>query len=348
LSTPPLDPATHRLIWEYAQQGLSIRQTINILTAQHGLHACYGTVQKWRTVPPVKLSYQAPGIRSDKKRGSLDWEEWSYKIEEMQGLKRKASQSQDHALIELGDGLHDVALGSFSDQHMGSWGCNYADLRRLTHEIVNTPNFYIAALGDEGQYAIKLRNVLEVSDNAIPPEMQTQFIQSWWDTVWQKVACATWDNHGIERQETAAGESALKNIKSKRVVYFNGIGHVDIKVGNQIYRGAVSHTFRGRSLLNPCHSQMRYMRFEGVDREWCMAGDSHVPGMIKYTDGAKTRVAINGGSLQNNSGFGKRYFSLTTHPAYPIIVFHHDRHEMSPFWSVKEWLKACGKEPQLQ
>ena len=88
---------------------------------------------------------------------------------------------------------------------------------------------------------------------------------------------------------------------------------------------------------------MRYMRYEGTDRDFAMMGDLHVPGMVKYTDGAKTRVAINTGSIQANSGFAKRYFSLKTHPVYPIIVFYPDRHEMLPFWSVKEWLAWRGR-----
>jgi hypothetical protein len=51
-----------------------------------------------------------------------------------------------------------------------------------------------------------------------------------------------------------------------------------------------------------------------------------VPGVMRYTDGDKVRCALNSGSLQVNSGFGKRFFSLTTHPVYPIIVFHPDTH----------------------
>lgn len=95
-------------------------------------------------------------------------------------------------------------------------------------------------------------------------------------------------------------------------------------------------------MLNPVHSLMRYMRFEGTDREWAMAGDSHTPGMIKYSDGGKTRVAVNTGSIQTNSGYSKRYFSLATQPIYPIIVFRHDRHDMTPFYSIGEWLATKG------
>jgi len=173
--------------------------------------------------------------------------------------------------------------------------------------------------------------------------MQTKFLRSWFDDIWHKVAFATWDNHGVQRQENQAGESSVKEILSKRVCYFNGIGHVDLKVGSQVYLGAVSHVFRGRSMLNPCHAGQRYMRFEGTDREWTMMGDSHVPGVLKYTDGDKTRISLNAGSLQINSGFGKRFFSLTTHPVYPLIVFHPEKHQMTPFWSVKEWLSFRGK-----
>jgi hypothetical protein len=341
LPTPPLDPETHKLIYVYGKQKLSISQIRRVLRDKHGIRVAVGTVFNWKNVPPPGLRVAGIGIKADKKTGETDWREMAAHLRTGQELRHKWSDSQDHATVELGDGTHPVALGTFSDQHIGSWGCNYDLLEQLTDEVVNTPRFYIGMLGDEGQYSIKLRSVIEVSDNQLPPEYQTKFIESWFDYIWKKVAFATWDNHGVERQEQLSGESSLKRTKSKRVVYFNGIGHVDLVVGGQIYRGAVSHVFRGRSMLNPCHAIMRYMRFEGIDREWGMMGDSHVPGMIKYADGAKVRIAVNGGSLQNNSGYAKRYFSLTTHPTYPVIVFRHDRHEMVPFWSLKEALD-CG------
>jgi hypothetical protein len=346
MANPPLSPEVHKLIYDYAQAGYSIDGVRRVLLERHGLKIAHGTVFKFKQIPPcvpdgVKLS--GAGIKSNKKRGSMDWREWSAELERLQQLKRRGSHSQDTAFIELGDGSRPVAIAGFSDQHMGSWGCNYKELVSLTDELLNTRDLYIGLLGDYGQYSIKLRSVLEVMDNALPPEQQTQFVESWFGEIWHKVAFATWDNHAVERQEKLAGESGVKKLLSKKVVYFNGIGHLEIKVGSQIYRGAVSHAFRGRSMLNPVHACMRYMRFEGVDREFAMMGDSHVPGMAKYTDGAVTRVATNNGSLQNNSGYAKRYFSLTTHPVFPIIVFHPDRHEMTPFWSIKEWLAVRGR-----
>lgn len=328
-------------IQQYHRQGLSYRQIVKLVQREHSVKLSYSTVSKYTHTP--ELHYSGAGIRSDKKRGTLDWREVIPTLKKMQHVRSKASHSQDRAFIELGDGRRPVALASFSDQHMGSWGCDYDTLMRFTDELIDTDDVYIGLVGDYGQYAIKLRGVLEMADNLLPPEMQTKFIESWFDDIWHKVAFSTWDNHGIERQEKQAGESGLKNLLSKKVVYFNGIGHVDLKVGDQVYPGAVSHAFRGRSMLNPCHAGQRYMRFEGTDREWTMMGDSHVPGLLTYTDGDKKRIALNAGSLQNNSGFGKRYFSLTTHPVYPIIVFFPDRHQMTGFWSVQEWLSFKKK-----
>jgi hypothetical protein len=334
---PTLQPHIVQKIQEYLSQGLSYGQIRKLIQRDHGFTLSYSTVSKYRHSPALR--YTGQGIRSDKKEGELNWREMVPALKGMQDLKRKASHSQDRAFIELGDGNRPVALACFSDQHMGSWGADYDSLMRMTDELIETHDLYIALVGDYGQYSIKLRSVLESADNLMPPEMQTQFIDSWFNDIWHKVAFATWDNHAVERQEKQAGESSIKKILSRKVTYFNGIGHVDLKVGGEVYLGAVSHVFRGRSMLNPCHAGQRYMRFEGTDREWTMMGDSHVPGALKYTDGDKTRVAINAGSLQNNSGFGKRYFSLTTHPVYPLIVFHPDKHMMTPFWSVKEWLE---------
>ncbi len=332
----PLDPSIKEEVFRLRQQGLSQEAIGHRLGISHG---SVGNVLREEQF----LRLQAPGIRSDKRVGSANWRDWSKELTQMQRSHRKRSFGQDRATIELGDGNHEICLATLSDMHMGSWGCDYGMLQELTDEIIQTPNLFVGLVGDYGQYAIRLRNVLEISDNIIPPESQTDFIQSWFDEIWPKVAFATWDNHGVERQESTSGESSVKRMLSRRVVYFNGIGHIDIKVGQQVYKGAVSHAWRGTSFLNPVHGPQRYMRFEGPDREFCIGGDTHKPGMMKYPDGDIERVAINCGSLQYNSGFGKRYFSLTTHPAFPCLVLSPHRHRMTPFYSVKEWLDLCGK-----
>lgn len=291
------------------------------------------------------LHFQAPGIRSDKKTGDFDYEEWLPILAEMQRLKEKASYSQYELTLELGDGTRPIAIAGFSDTHIGSWTTDHNLFDAITKQLIEIPDLYIGLLGDMGEYAIKLRGVSEVANQILPPNLQTEFFISWLKKVQNKVAFCTWDNHAVERQERNAGESQFAFLAGRRVAYLKGIGHIQLKVGSQTYAGAVSHVFRGRSFLNPLHSQMRYMRFEGVDREWCMAGDTHVPGMSKYTDGKVIRVAVNMGSTHTMSTYAKRHFSLYTHPVFPLLVFWPDRHEITPVWSVREYLDLRSLSP---
>lgn len=281
--------------------------------------------------------------RSDKKAGEFNWREWSSWIQDGQKLKKKASHSQDFATVKLGDGSHPVLLVPFSDQHIGAWGADYDLLQKFTDELLRAPHVYIALLGDYAEFAIKLRSVLETTSQVIPPDMQVEFVESWFDEIWPKVAFATFDNHTVEREEKASGVSTIKRLLSKKVTYFNGIGHVDVEVGKETYRIACSHRFRaGSSQLNPCASMMRYMRFEGVDREICMQGDTHKPGMIKYKDGNVMRTCLNAGTLHTNSGYAKRWFSLFTCSDYPCLVLYPDKHTFSPFWSLQEAMEAMN------
>jgi hypothetical protein len=280
----------------------------------------------------------SPHFSSDKKIGdTVGWREYVTLLRSMQEVQHARSWSQDEGNIDFSHIDSPICVLAVSDFHLGSWGTDYDALSRITEEIVETPNLYIVILGDMEQMSIKLRNVLEVSDNAIPPEWQLDFLESWVNDVADKTLFATWDNHSVMREEAASGRSAYKRLMSRKCIYFNGIGHADLTVGQQTYRIAASHFFRGRSMLNPLHSQMRYMRFEGQDREICMAGDSHVPGIMKYVDGRTTRLAMNVGALQTNSGYAKRFFSLKTHDVMPCFTLHPEKHLFTPFWSLSEW-----------
>jgi hypothetical protein len=124
----------------------------------------------------------------------------------------------------------------------------------------------------------------------------------------------------------------------EKTVYHSGIGHVDLTVGRETYAIATSHRFRGNSILNPTHGQMRYGRFEGLDREVIVAGDSHTPAVQTYADGPMPRVAINCGSLQTDSGYAKRFYSLDTHDWMPVVEFFPDRHLFMPYPSLTHWL----------
>lgn len=275
---------------------------------------------------------------SDKKMGELDWRETINVMEAMQELKDSASFSQDTANIVI-PSKEPVAVLALSDTHIGSWGSNHRLFERITDEIINTPNLYVALLGDLEQMAIKAsQGVLAMSDNLLPPELQHRFIESWLSAIESKVLFSTWDNHAVMREEAGTGYSRYADIMKRKVIWHNGIGHPNVTVGNEVYRFAVSHRFRLRTHLNPVHGGMQYIRHEAPDREISMAGDSHVAGIAHWTLGDSERLSVNCGSYQLNSGYSKRFFSLAQSTMMPVVILYPNQHKFFALPSVADWI----------
>lgn len=281
-------------------------------------------------------------VEANKKKAEFKWREWSDHAERTQELYRRASQTQSHARIKLGDGKSPVLLLPFSDQHIGGRGVTYKIFRTMTDEILSTPNLYVALLGDMTEFAIRLRSVAEVCAQIFGPDKQIQFMEDWFGEIKHKVAFATWENHETERSEKMAGFSFVKHLIGKDCVYFDGIGHADVVVGKQEYQIAASHKFRGYSYMNACHAGARYMRFQGVDREIAMMGDIHTPAFAHYYDGPKERLSLVAGTLNVDSLYAKRYFSIFTQAQYPAIELMHDEHRFVPFANLASWKRCRG------
>jgi len=280
---------------------------------------------------------------TDKKIASFHWKEAIPVLEQMQALSDSASNNQDTAEIDFSQATAPIMVTPQSDWHIGSWGTSYKDILETTELIINTPNLYVAFLGDMLQMAIKMRGVLEMMDNALTPKMQMRFLETWLKDIEHKVLFSCWDNHAVVREENAAGLSQYAEIFSRRVVYHNHIGYPTITVGSRSYALAVSHRFQGRSMYNPVHAQQRFLRMEAPDKDLCIQGDTHVPGFMQYFEGGRQKTVLNCGTLQTNSGYAKRYYSLKAWPEFPCFVLHHDRQEVVPFMKVATMIERYGR-----
>lgn len=278
-------------------------------------------------------------IRSSKKTATMDWREWTDHLERTQALYHKAAQTQTYAEIELGNGKRPACILPWSDLHWGGRGVDYKIFRTTTEEILKTPDLYLALVGDLVEFAIKLRSVAEVCAQIVGPDKQVQFLENWLDEIQPKLILATWCNHGVEREEKQSGVSLIKKMLAQRAVMFDGIGHADIKVGQQVYKFAFSHKFRGSSYLNAPHAGARYMRFQGVDREIAIMGDIHQPAWNHYFDGPVKRLSLVAGTLNVASSYANRYFSIFTQPYFPVVELAHDKHEYTPFENLGSWVR---------
>jgi hypothetical protein len=288
------------------------------------------------TTPVLKPKPDDPQVMWDKSDVDFHWTDVLEPLERLAEIRAAASGAQDHGHICINSDTP-VPVVFLSDWHIGSWGTSHLKIAQMTQTLVKN-NLRVALLGDLLQMSIKMRGVLEMSDNALPPGLQQRFLSSWYEDIARLVLWATWDNHAVTRQEDAMGFSPYAEVFKHSTIYHSGIGHIDLQIGDEVYKIASSHKFRGNTSLNPVGGQKKYMRFEGIDRELTVAGDSHRPAMESYFDGPLPRLAINCGSLQEDSGYAKRYFSLYTHDAMPVVLFYPNEHRMVPYMSLEDYL----------
>lgn len=293
------------------------------------------------TLPGHGLGTPADFV-TNKKEGKTSWREWADWMEQGQELAGEQSWSQDASRVEFPDATGPILILPISDTHMGSWASDVGLFRAFTDEVLATPNLYVLLLGDLIEMAIRLRGVGEVTNQILRPDQQMEFIADWVDEIGHKVVGATWDNHAIMREEAQSGISMMKSILNRRFVYHDGIGHMDVQVGKQLYKLALTHKFRGNSYLNRAHAAQRYMRFEGIDRELAIQGDIHTPGYNVYYDGGLRRIAVTCGTLHLKSLYGRRHFSLFTQPTFPCFELYPDEHEIIPYWNLRTWQRAKG------
>lgn len=280
----------------------------------------------------------------DKRTSVLTWDDFIDPMERMQSLGAAASRSQDYSTIVIPTDAP-IAIAFVSDWHVGSWGVEARGIREATERILRLHrehNLYAAILGDMLEMAIRLRSVAEMGGNLLRPDLQLDFQRLWLETLAPAVLWSVWDNHTVQREEEATGHSAYADLFKSCTIYHSGIGHTALTVGDQEYLIATSHRFRGRSKVNPLSSQMAYMRDEAPEVEVAVAGDSHVPAIMQYFHGGRTKTAANCGTLQTNSTYTKRHFSLTTSEAMPVLVFHPDSHLVTPYHSLDHYESAIA------
>jgi hypothetical protein len=285
-----------------------------------------------------KEQYKTDAITTDKKVADFHWRSVIPHIQALQTIFQEASGAQDYSHWTIKTD-RPIGVAVVGDLQLGSWATDYDLFMRVTEEIIETPDLYTILVGDLLQMAIKLRGVLEAMDNAIPPKVQMYLLDSWLKDIKHKVIASLWDNHSVMREENGTGYSAYAEIFKRHTIFHNHIGHLDVQVNDQVYKWAVSHFFRGKSLLNNVHAPMRYMRHEAPDRDIAVQGDFHLPGIAQYWEAGKERIAAVCGSIQTESGYAKRFFSLTTCPTYPCIALDHEEKRMTAYWSIKNWLK---------
>lgn len=286
---------------------------------------------------------EIPIFLDKKEAENIDWREWFGNLKQRQKLHQRTSSSQDEATIKFDDNKK-VAICFSADWHTGAVSIDYEEMQFNLETILHTDRVYMVTVGDLINNFRKFYSLQPILSQIVSPREQGIILQSILDEFWKKKKwiAACWGNHDIERDEKLYGESSIKNMLSKNLVYFNGKGMLKLIVGEQIYRIKMSHKFKGYSMYNPNHSQNRELKWNSPDADVIVSAHFHQPACQNFYEYGKPKCLIQTGTFQVDEGFYKRHYVKGT-IGVPTVVFQPDKHYCFVYPSLNELLEGFNK-----
>jgi hypothetical protein len=295
-----------------------------------------------RVKPSVIPTVTTAPIYENKKQSTFYWRDALPVLQSMQDMVNNAKREQKRASVTAGDGKAPIGVMILADTHIGAVGTDYRLFLELTDIILNTPNLYVVLAGDLLEWSIRLRSVAEQCAQILPVELQEQFMDQWLYEIAHKVIAASWCNHETSRSQQLSGFSVMKSMQSKLFPYYDGIGHISLTTGSQTYEFAMSHKFKGATSNDSTRGCRLYMTKEPTI-EIGLQADAHVPKIEKYVVGATPKAAMCCGTLNIDSDYAVRGFSISTSSAFPVMLLSPKVHMFTPLFNIDEFLHLTGQ-----
>jgi len=231
--------------------------------------------------------------------------------------KAKADQAFNQKLNYKQRSLHatiktdkPIILQFIADMQFGGASVDYELFEKYTDYIINTPDLYLAILGDSlDSFFSGFYSALPVHSQIFSPEQQIMFYEKWLSAIEDKLVFTTWDNHSDMRYEKMLGWSPSAMLQSKFAPYFDGHAQIYLKVGKTEYKIVASHFFKGKSKYNPLHGVMSFAREQVQDADIYVQGDQHQCFTGHGELGGKDRIYAMTGTLQSGDDYTNRFFT---------------------------------------
>lgn len=229
------------------------------------------------------------------------------------------------------------------------WGAQRLD------EAFAIPRTFIAFFGDtrEGFYP-RFRDEKTVMQQALNLEMQDELMLWVYRKFAPKLLWELSSQHGNEWDERRGAGNSIKDLCRRfDVTYFDGVGYVKLILGEQEYRIAVAHKFKGHSYHNPNHSQWRalFERFPLADV--VAQADKHNVGWQRrevYADeveyGGRKSPEVWLIQIGTAKG-GPDPYTIRGWPqgqlGWPFILLSQDRHKVKVTLDLEDVRRHCEK-----
>lgn len=260
-----------------------------------------------KAVYPVERTHFA-----DKKIPVVDEEHLLSQLVQARRVYREMEVGQREGTVEIRPQYPDlpVYLWLNTDSHIGSVLTDYEAFLRDYRRVLETPNFYAISNGDEvDNFMVSLgKAATGVYEDPITPQQQALLVQSLFRKLdgQGKLLGMSFGNHN---QWLRGSGYKFENtwLRELHCPILNCGGVLHLKVGEQTYDLAMSHTHWGSSKLNPTNATKRMQEHEYPNADILFLGHTHQKEVLHFNRGGKDRVAVVGGTYKVDDEFGAEH-----------------------------------------
>jgi len=241
----------------------------------------------------------------DKKPSIVDEQSILLHLDSARKLYRDMEVGQRTASAELKPLYPDIPVFIWlnCDDHIGSVLTDYRAFLADYNVVKDTPNFYCLSNGDEvDNFMVTLGNAATgVYEQSITPNQQALLIQSLFKKLddQDKMLALSFGNHN---QWLRGAGYKFENtwLREFRCPVLNCGGLLTIKYGEQEYKVAMTHSYWGKSKLNPTNTAKRYMDYEYPSADVIFLGHTHQSEALCFKRDKETEYkwAIIGGTYK--------------------------------------------------
>jgi hypothetical protein len=271
----------------------------------------------------------------------VNWRDLSKLAKEHQKVREVLgfSCTEATATIQPEKGKDGVVIFPWSDQHIGGEGVDYDRLEEIT-EYIKQKNIYVIMGGDEAEFFLSnFKNATALFSQMLSPEEQIAFVESWFNELEPWIVSMSWGNHVESRLESLLGINFYGKIKSRIAPYFNGIGKLNLSVGNQPYSVVLTHKGLARSKYNPNYGAFDLARNK-IDADIFVTAHYHEPAFSNFLIRNKPTVAIQCGTLNVNDDYSQRGFRFgQSSSSSPALFLSSKKRLIIPFEHIEDAIR---------
>lgn len=276
----------------------------------------------------------------DLKVPEFDWKAWYEAAELLAKLTNEMDPTITSTRIHIPTDKP-IALMNVGDWHLGSRFVAYKTFRALLDVTLATERVYWANYGDESDN-FPMDWLPPAIQQVITPRSQRLLVNAITQQLIDKgkMLWSFWSNHhGFT--ERRIGEDLLAPVFQDNIPFFHGKGVVKLKIGAneataEEYVIYGSHEFKGSSMYNINHPQMRALLWEVPSADFVIMGDKHKYG---YTEVSHHDNAFYAGLHKNHIAHLLQIGTAKTGPdhytirgwsagmfEWPCFILYPDRH----------------------